>query len=118
MRNQLFITKAELCAATKQYGLGSDLDTQDIVVRYFCPWNQWEWYVMNIDPEDHDYAWGIVKGFEVEMGSFPMNELRDIRVGGLFIERDYYWRKRSARSVWEVLTNGGEKTDVKGGDLG
>ena len=56
--------------ARTQYPLGSDM-TQNVVAKFFDPTGSWTWYLMNQDPEDPDYLWGIVKGFEVEMGASP-----------------------------------------------
>ena len=59
---------------------------------------------MNQDPEDPDYLWGIVKGFEVEMGSFSLSELEAVRGRfGLGIERDLYFTPIPAREVWDKL---------------
>jgi hypothetical protein len=99
-------TKAIEKQAQKQYPLGNDMD-QKIVAKFFDPYGSWSWYVMNQDPEDTDYLWGIVKGFEVETGSFSLSELTSIKAfGGQRIERDLYFKTRSAKSVWEALNNG------------
>ena len=92
--------------AQSQYPLGSDL-SQNIVAKFFDPCGSWTWYVMNQDPEDPDYLWGIVKGFEVEMGSFSLSELQSFKGRfGLGIERDLYFTPRPASEVWERLNNG------------
>jgi hypothetical protein len=56
--------------AQKQYPLANDLEHQDVVAKFFDPQGSWVWYLMNQDPDDPDYLWGIVKGFETEIGSF------------------------------------------------
>lgn len=92
--------------AAEQYPKGSDMD-QLVVAKFFNPLNSWTWYLMNLDPEDHGYAWGIVKGFEVEVGSFDMNELQNMKVGlGLGIERDINFRPMPAREVLKKLNRG------------
>jgi hypothetical protein len=58
-----------------QYPRGSDME-QKIVAKFFNPTGSWTWYLMNQDPDDPDYLWGIVKGFEVEIGSFSLSDLR------------------------------------------
>ena len=78
-----------------------------MVAKFFDPTGSWTWYLMNQDPQDPDYLWGIVKGFEVEIGSFSLSELQAIRGRfGLGIERDLYFTPRPASEVWENLING------------
>jgi len=90
-----------------QYPLGNDLNAQKVVAKFFDPCSQWTWYAMNQDPEDPDYLWGIVKGFDVEIGSFSLSELQSVRNRfGLGIEQDLYFRPRPAIEVWEALNAG------------
>ena len=90
--------------AQRQYPKGSDLE-QMIVAKFFTPWTNWTWYVMNQDPQDPDYLWGIVDGYEVEMGSFSLSELQAVKgPWGLKIERDLYFKPVTARQLWERLT--------------
>ena len=92
--------------ALKQFPQGSSFE-QQVVAKFFDPTGSWSWYLMNLDPEDESYAWGIVKGLEIEMGSFSMEELREHRgVLGLGIERDLHFRPRPASEVWEALNAG------------
>ena len=91
--------------AQAQYPKGSDLD-QMVVAKFFDPQGSWTWYVLNQDPNDPDYLWGIVKGFEVEMGSFSLSELKNFKGRfGLGIERDIYFKPRPAKEIWEKLIN-------------
>ena len=93
--------------AQEQYPKGSDMG-QMIVAKFFDPQGSWTWFLMNQDPNDHDYLWGIVKGFEVEMGSFSLSELESYRGAfGLGIERDLYFEPKTAKEIWETLTKGG-----------
>lgn len=98
------ITKPILKKATSQYKLGSDMK-QKIVAKFFDPYGDWTWYLMNIDPDDEDYCWGIVDGFAVEMGSFSIKELEEVKApwGGSRIERDKYWTPKKASEVWSKL---------------
>ena len=90
--------------AQKQYDKGADMD-QMVVAKYFG--GSWTWYLMNLDPEDSDYAWGIVNGHAVEMGSFSMKELESIQLPfGLGIERDTLFEPMKASEVWEQLNKG------------
>ena len=60
-------------------------------VKFFCPWNNWTWYATEYDPKTRTF-FGLVIGFETELGYFSFDELQEI-VGpvGLRIERDLYW---------------------------
>jgi|TARA_Y100000034_G_scaffold65417_1_gene79080 hypothetical protein len=97
------LTKEITEKAQKQYDKGSDLDGQDIVAKFFDPMGSWTWYLMNL-AEDGDYAWGIVDGHAVEMGSFSINELERVKLKlGLGIERDIYFKPVPASELWKEL---------------
>ena len=91
--------------AQKQYIEGSDME-QKVVAKYFG--GSWTWYLMNLDPEDSDYAWGIVNVHAVEMGSWQMSELQKVKIKpfGLDIERDLYFEPMRAKDVWDALNRG------------
>jgi hypothetical protein len=100
------MTKAIETKARKQYPLGSDMDTQMVVAKFFDPTGSWSWYLMNLD-EDLDYAWGIVNGFEVECGSFSLSELQNTKGKfGLGIERDLYFKPMNAHELYKKLLDG------------
>ena len=100
------MTKALEKKAQKQYDRGNDME-QMIVAKFFNPLNEWKWYVMNQDPNDTDYLWGIVKGNEIEIGSFSLTELKNVKLPfGLTIERDKYWIPKTAKEVFTNLNNG------------
>ena len=75
--------------------LYSQEDIKDPVahVKFFCPWNNWTWFVVEFDGEDTFF--GKVIGHETELGYFSLTELQGIKgPGGLTIERDLYWKPR------------------------
>lgn len=97
-------TKEIIEKAKAQYPLGSDLENQMIVAKFFNPCGAGTWYLMNMDPDGEDYCWGIVSLFEVEMGSFSKSELENTKVGfGLGIERDLYFEPVNAKELWDKL---------------
>ena len=102
------MTKEITKKATEQYDKGSDMDGQMIVAKFFNPVGSWTWYLMNLDPEDSDYAWGIVNGFAVEMGSWQMSELQKVKFKpfNLPVERDLYFEPMRAKDVWDALNRG------------
>ena len=99
------LTKPIIKQAMEQYKKGSDFKAQMVVAKFFHPMSNWNWYLMNMDDENGSYCWGIVDGFAVESGSFSMDELRDLKVGGLPMERDRYFKPIKADELWKQLNN-------------
>ena len=70
--------------------IGSQANAEDpiVQVKFFCPWNSlWVWYGYEFDGED--LFFGLVNGFESELGYFSLSELENITGPlGLGIERD------------------------------
>jgi hypothetical protein len=84
------------------------------VVKYFSPDSGWTWYASEGSPVDeHGYYdtdkekvdfifFGLVAGFEVELGYFSLKELEEARGAlGLPIERDLYFEPKSLRELKE-----------------
>jgi len=92
--------------AQAQYPQGDDMD-QLVVAKFFNPAvSSWAWYLMNQDPENPDYLWGIVKGIETEMGSFSLSELESLRLdSGFVIVRDLHFKPIKAIDLWNKLQN-------------
>jgi len=74
-------------------------------VKFFTPWSFWTWYAVEFDGTD--LFFGLVDGFDVELGYFSLSELQDLTgPAGLRIERDLYFtpaplstlRTRAARA--------------------
>lgn len=100
------MTKEISKKAMAQYPMGNSMN-QMIVAKFFNPLGDWKWFVMNQDPEDPDYLWGIVKGYEIEIGSFSLSELQSLDVGlGLGIERDKFFTPLPAKDCWKKLIKG------------
>ena len=100
------LTKEIVEKAQKQYKKSSDLESQKVIAKFFHPTADWTWYLMNLG-KDKDYAWGIVKGHEVEIGSFSINELESLQLPlGLGIERDKAWKPIVAKEVYDGLLEG------------
>jgi hypothetical protein len=100
------MTKAIEKKARAQYPRGADM-AQEVVAKFFNPSGSYTWYLMNQDPDDPDYLWGIVQGFEIETGSFSLSDLQTYRGQfGLPIERDRFFEPRPAKDVWERLQKG------------
>lgn len=80
--------------------LYSQETAEDPVVycKFFTPWSNWTWYVTEFDGED--IFFGLVQGFEEELGTFSLSELEEVSgPGGLKIERDRYFEKQPLSKV-------------------
>jgi Protein of unknown function (DUF2958) len=65
------------------------------VVKFFTPDSNWTWYASEFDGED--IFFGLVSGFEVELGYFSLSELEEVRGAmGLPIERDLHYKPEKA----------------------
>ena len=73
-----------------------------ITVKFFTPWSNWTWFVTEGEKQE-DGSWlmfGMVHGFEKELGYFNLSELEAIRgPGGLRIERDRYYEGHTLSEV-------------------
>jgi len=64
------------------------------LVKFFTPDSNWTWYASEFDGED--IFFGLVIGFEAELGYFSLQELQSVRGPlGLPIERDLHYKPRS-----------------------
>jgi len=100
----------ELEAAFKKQGCRDGKPEGDVTVlaHYFS--SSWDWWATEYDPEKRMF-FGLVKGFEVELGYFSLDEIEanscNVRpLGG--IERDLYWTPKSLAEIRrEINENGG-----------
>lgn len=72
-------------------------------VKFFTPDSNWTWYVTEAAEEDGDVRFfGLVKGFETELGYFMLSELQAARGPlGLPIERDLYFKPKPLSQLLE-----------------
>jgi hypothetical protein len=95
-------------------------EKQDVplaVVKIFTPDASWTWYVLEYDGQDT--AFGLVAGFEVEMGYFSISEIRDVKGPlSLPIERDLWFQATPVTQLPEYQAKWGERggpyKDAKG----
>ena len=70
-----------------------------VVVKFFDPTGSWTWYATEFDPEARQF-FGLVDGFEVELGYFSLDDLETVRGRlGLGIERDLNWTPKPLAEV-------------------
>ena len=46
--------------------------------KIFLPNSNWTWYIIEIDKSDYNTCYGLVDGFETELGYFSLSELETI----------------------------------------
>jgi hypothetical protein len=82
---------ADICAQLP--ALYSQEKTADPIayVKFFTPNSNWTWYATEFDGEDTFF--GLVQGFEEELGYFSLGELQEYRGAlGIGIERDLHFQ--------------------------
>jgi len=65
-------------------------------VKFFSIQSNWTWYASEFDGED--VFFGLVIGFEVELGYFSLSELESV---GILIERDEHFEPKSLHDLRE-----------------
>lgn len=79
--------KDRLPALYSQDGKGFDAVAQ---VKFFSPVGSWTWYATEFDGTDMFF--GLVKGFDNELGYFTLSELESVELPlGMKIERDKFF---------------------------
>ena len=58
-------------------------------IKLFTPTSIFTWYIIEFSKDDMDTCYGLVKGFESELGYFSLKELEAIKGNlGVGVERD------------------------------
>ena len=74
--------------------------------KLFTTWTHWTWYIIEFDGDD--LCFGLVDGYERELGYFSMHELESIRgPGGLKIVRDEHFKAVPLSKLQEKLQTTG-----------
>ena len=85
----------EIEAALPKLGVMDGKDPKDvpIVVKFFSPYSGWTWYATEGEKtETGDWEFfGLVRGFETELGYFCLSELDIKKAGVPLVERDLYF---------------------------
>ena len=73
-------------------------------VKLFSPYNGWRWYVTEWEAET-GLCFGLVEGYETELGYFDLTELAEVTVfGGVpAVERDLNWEPHDPRRDQETV---------------
>ena len=91
--NMKLLTKAILNALPSLYATDHLMAADKaVLVKFFCPWNQWSLYGVEYDPKQ-ELFFGFVKGSYDEWGYFSLAEMKKVTGPmGLKIERDLYFK--------------------------
>ncbi len=84
-------------------GANEDVEDYDAVLapaKLFSPYSGWTWYVTEWDAET-GLCFGLVEGFETELGYFDLTELAETTAfGGVpAVERDLYWEPKTIGEI-------------------
>ena len=71
-----------------------------IVAKYFHPMSNWTWYAAGYTD---GIFWGLVDGHYVEMGIFSLEEMQEVEVLGMGIERDLYFEPAKMSEIKKNL---------------
>jgi hypothetical protein len=71
-----------------------------IIAKFFALGSAWTWFAMEFDGED--IFFGMVHGFEKELGYFSLKELESLNYGPIpAVERDINWTPRRLSELKE-----------------
>jgi hypothetical protein len=84
---------------------GKPADQVMVLAHYFT--SSWDWWATEFDPVSRNF-FGLVRGFETELGSFSLDELEknSSNVKPFGIDRDLYWEPKP---LAEVLKNAAKR---------
>ena len=69
-----------------------------VYIKFFTPDSNWSWYATEFDGTD--LFFGLVDGFERELGYFSLSELQSVKGPlGLKIERDLYFKPTKLKNL-------------------
>ena len=84
-------------------GANDNVDDYDDILapaKLFSPYTGWRWYITEWDPAT-ETCFGLVEGFETELGYFDLTALAETTVLGNVpaVERDLYWEPKTIGEI-------------------
>ena len=78
----------------------ADYDDVLAPAKLFSPYTGWTWYITELDPATGT-CFGLVEGFETELGYFSLDELAEATVFGSVpaVERDLHWQPKTVGDI-------------------
>lgn len=83
---------------------GNDIKDTLICMHFFI--GNSDWYASEYSPKERIFYGFVILNddyLNAEWGYFSLDELRDIKIGWIEIDRDLYWRTRKAIEVEKIL---------------
>lgn len=77
------------------------LENLMLYVKLFHPISELTWYIAEADFETGE-CFGLVCGFEKELGYFDLTEIKNVSVLGLKVERDLYFKPAKYYDVLKI----------------
>lgn len=99
-------TREELAVLPPMYS-GEDVPLEEKVIHMHFFIGGCDWFAAEYDPEDQIFFGFAVLNGDLEMaewGNFSLEELSDLRVKFLEVDRDLHWEKRKAKDVELIAT--------------
>ena len=80
-----------------------------VAVKFFSPYSNWTWWAFEGEPVHDDdgteidfHFYGLVQGFETELGTWSLRELESCKRGRLpLVERDMYYTPETKQQLFE-----------------
>lgn len=103
LRKHKLLTKDIEAKLPKAYSTDGQGDEAVAIIKFFSPYNGWEWYATEYNAEDRIF-FGLVKGFETELGYFSLDELEEAEIsfGGVAVpavERDLHFSPKPLSAI-------------------
>jgi hypothetical protein len=97
-RGHKFITKQIEKALPALYSQ-ENVEDPIVVAKWFSPYSNWRWFAIEFDGVDTFF--GLVQGFEVELGNFSKAEMETAVFRGILpaVERDLSWQPKPLSEV-------------------
>lgn len=82
------------------------LDDKICQVKFFHPFCSMTWYATEYDPESGVFFGWVENGQFSEWGNFSLQEMKDLKVRGLGMERDMYFSPKPMKDIPNYQRNG------------
>ena len=70
--------------------------------RYFFPMGAYTAYLLEYDPKERIGFGAVTMGYGWELGTMPLDEMQEVKVKGLGIERDLYFKPTKLHEIAEL----------------
>lgn len=74
-------------------------------VKFFHPFSNWRWFATEFDPATGIF-FGWVDGDFPEWGTFSLEEMENLKVRSLGMERDKFWNPKPMKDIPEYQQRG------------